>query len=153
MHNNPHKPVPLPKGDDLLAICCGNEGATDFIVRWHGYCHAIDDVVDEGYSAERFLQVLMMAIDVYSHPFYVTHARALRLVADLITNSYADSVAWEKDPGTWRFRMADCLRFAGVDMTLAVARLCGGLEHMRRVSPVIRDFAWQRQHTLQGEPH
>ena len=59
MHDTPQTPVPVPKGDDLLAICCGNEGATDYIMRWHGYCHAIDDVVDEGYSAERFLQVLL----------------------------------------------------------------------------------------------
>jgi hypothetical protein len=36
---------------------------------------------------------------------------------------------------------------------VAVALRCGGFEHLRRVSPSIRDFAWQRQHTFQGEPH
>ena len=137
----------------MLAICCGNEAAADFLMRWHGYCHRIDDVVDEGYDAEKFIACLAHAIEVYAHPFFAANAQALRLVAGTITNAYADSVAWEKDPAGWRFKMADALRFAGVEMTMAVALRCGGFEHVRRVSPAIRDFAWQRQHTFQGEPH
>lgn len=149
----PADPIPSPRGDDMLDICCGNEAAADFLMKWHGYCHRIDDVVDEGYSPEKFLACLAHAIEVYAHPFFAAHAQALRLVAGTITNAYADSVAWEQDPAGWRFKVADVLRFAGVEMTMAVALRCGGFEHLRRVSPAIRDFAWQRQHTFQGEPH
>ena len=107
----------------------------------------------EDNSPEKFLACLAHAIEVYAHPFFAANAQALRLVAGTITNAYADSVAWEQDPAGWRFKVADVLRFAGVEMTMAVALRCGGFEHLRRVSPAIRDFAWQRQHTFQGEPH
>jgi len=153
MNTSAQTPVTPPRGDDWLAICNGRAEAVDFLQRWHRYCHAIDDVVDQGYSAPAFLGVLAQAIDVYSHPFYVQYAQVLRITAVTVTSAYANSVEWEKDPVGWRFRIADVLRFASIQMDEAVATICGGYEHMRRFSPVIWDFCWQRQHTEQGEPH
>jgi hypothetical protein len=65
----PADPIPLPRGDDMLAICCGNEAAADFLMKWHGYCHRIDDVVDEGYDEEKFLAAAVaLNVDDFNLP-------------------------------------------------------------------------------------
>jgi hypothetical protein len=117
------------------------------------YCHAIDDLIDKVFSAEGLLDVLVQAVELYSHGFYVTNLPHLRPMVIAVTNCYADSVRWEKSSDSAERQMADTLRFAGLEVCLIVAAICGGYSHMRKISPQIRKHTWARNHDDDGNPH
>jgi hypothetical protein len=62
-----------------------------------------------------------------------------------VHNQYADSVLWERDPKEHRRHLASVLRMSGDDLFILVAMICGGIGHMRKLSPVIRETDWLRQ--------
>lgn len=140
--------VEIPIGE----IVNGNVAAADWLQRWATYCHAIDDVIDEGQGPEAVLAVLVQAVELYTHPFFLAHWFQLRPLVIAITNCYADSVAWEKSDQPPEQAMADVLRFAGVEMYCLVAGICGGYDHMRKVSPRIRRQTWNSNHDEAGKP-
>jgi hypothetical protein len=143
----------------VTAICLGNQSAVSFCQLWVQYCDEIDnliDTVEDGrpiFTKEHILRVFVMAIEVYNHPFFVLHRDMLKMVAVLVTNTYTDSVLWERDPLESRRRMADTLRFCGNDMIFAISTICGGYNHTRKISQIIRDGDWSYHHDEKGRPH
>ena len=135
-----------------LEVTNGNQAAADWLERWCKFCHAIDDIIDEGRGPEAFLEVLVDAAELYSHPFWLTNWFHLRPVIVTVTNAYADSVAWENSGEVPERAMADVLRFAGVEMYCIVAAICGGYAHMRKLSPRMRAQTWSANHDPQGNP-
>lgn len=137
---------------ERLWLTRGNEQAADFLILWGTYVHGIDDLIDgDANGPEAMLQVFMMAAFVYTHPFFMANLRELRQIAVNCTNAYADSVVWEKGEG-WRKDFADHYRHFGAEMVLAVAGICGGYEHMRNISPTLREICWKEHHNEKGEP-
>lgn len=131
-------------------MASGNEQAADFLFLWRQYVHQIDDLIDGDLQGpEGMLNTFMMAAFVYTHPFFLAHLQELRQIAVNCTNAYADSVAWEKKDG-WQKEFADHYRHFGVEMVLAVAGMCGGYNHMREVSPVLREMCWKEHHDEKG---
>lgn len=136
---------------ERLWLTRGNEQAADFLVLWGGYVHSIDDLIDgDSKGAEALLHAFMTAAFVYTHPFFLEHAIQLRQIAVNCTNAYADSVLWEKGDG-WRKEFADHYRHFGAEMVLAVAGICGGYDHMRAISPTLREICWMEHHNEKGE--
>jgi len=131
----------------------GDAIAADWLQKWAKYCHDIDDQIDEQRGPESFLAILAQAVDLYTHPFFLAHWSHLRPLIIIITNAYADSVAWEKSSEASERQMADILRFCGLEMCCLVAAICGGYEHMRKVSPTLRRHTWRDNHDEQGNPH
>lgn len=117
------------------------------------YCHQIDDLIDNREDGkptttpEQILKIPVNALLLYNHPFYMVHREMLMPVVLLVTNAYADSVAWEKSPSASERAIADVIRCCGNEMFFMVALICGGYEHMRRLSPRIREHSWHLQHT------
>lgn len=138
--------------DDLARIyleaCCNNPDALMFVSAFHHYCHTIDDFVDgdKQFNAESMLDMLMQANVLYSTPFYINNCIRLQPVIANITNTYADSVAWEKSDVDWKRNVADVIRQCGNDMVVTVAWICGGYQHMRTISLKLREFAYHSQH-------
>ena len=64
----------------------------------------------------------------------------------MITNTYADSVAWETSDVPWKKNVADVIRQCGNDMILTVAWIVGGWSHMRSISLKLRETAYHSQH-------
>lgn len=130
------------------AACHGNQDATSFLLAFHAYCHQIDDLIDgeTTYNPENLLKVLMTANALYSTPFYLQHAWRLQAVIASITNTYADSVAWENSSVKWKSNVADVIRQCGNDMVLVVAFIVGGYVNMRAISLQLREFAYNDQH-------
>lgn len=137
----------------LSRICNGNAEAMDFLANhWSPYVHQIDDLIDgERSQAEDILATFARAAMLYSHSFYLKNAAALRAVVLLVTNLYADAVAWEKSPDAWQRDWADHNRHAGMEMVIAVAQLCGGYEHARLVSREQRHICYVEHHNAQGQ--
>ncbi len=139
-------------------LCKDDPEAMDFNDIWYNYCHGIDDLIDtmeDGrptMNGEQIMAVFGQAALLYNHPFYRKWSHFLFPVILLVTNSYADSVAWEKSPLNRRRIMADVLRTCGDEMYYIIAMIKDGWGHMRTVSPVIRERDWLGQHDKDDNP-
>jgi hypothetical protein len=135
----------------VLEACNGNEAGFAFLALWNQYVHAIDDIVDGQATPETTITTFACAANVFSHPFYLANRAALYAVVMLVANAYADSVSWEKSDRDGQRTMSDVLRFAGNEMLFAVALICGGYAHLRKISPVVRERSWLDHHNDKGE--
>ena len=139
-------------------LCNGDREAMVFNDAWYRYVHGIDDLIDtmqDGrprMSREQILELFILAAEIYNCPFYVRHREKLHAVVILVTNDYANSVAWEKSPLPHRRVMGDVFRTCGDTMYDMVAALCGGWKHLRNTSPAIRERDWIGQHDDRGNP-
>jgi hypothetical protein len=132
-------------------LTCGNKQAGEFLRLWRAYVHGIDDIIDGDLKeSEGILRVFMLAAFVYAHPFYLQNMAALQQIVINCTNAYADTVAWERSEEPWRRQFADHYRHFGAEMVLAIAHICGGFDHMRKVSPLLRETCWKEHHDDNG---
>jgi hypothetical protein len=135
-----------------LRICNGNASAAEFLCLWARYCHAADDVVDgDTKDAEGVINAFALAPLVFGHPFYLDNMSALRVVALLVSNMYADSEDMKDGGKPWMRQFADVYRHAGNEMVLAVALICGGYEHVRAISFEQRATCYETQHKEERE--
>lgn len=131
----------------------GNPLALDFIIGWNDVAHRFDDVIDaKEKKPEDFLKALMMANALYSTDFFQAHYRELGMAVELITNAYADSLHWENHKTRWKRQWGDVLRFAGAEMVIAVATICGGPDIGRKISLQLRELVWRVHHDGNGKP-
>ena len=130
----------------------GSLEAARFLVAWHHYCHALDDVVDGDTLAVTIIDVGRWANDLYSTPFYQRHHAILGPLVQLITITYEDSVLWQESEPAWRRQISDVIRHAGADMVRMVAYLTGGYEAMRAISLPLREVCYREHHDSEGEP-
>lgn len=131
----------------IFRICRGDREAVEFLCLWARYCHAIDDLVDEDVKGpEKLLSAFAQSPVLFSHPFYLRNMFALRAVVLLVTNMYADSVAWERSSLPWRREFANCYRHCGNEMLIAVAQICGGFDHAQTISLEQRELCYNTQH-------
>jgi len=137
----------------LQRVTCGNAEAADFLANhWSPYVHEIDDIIDGDRPApEDILATFARAIEVYSHPFYLRHMAELKRLLLVINNLYADTVAWEKSSEAWKREFADHNRHCGMEIVVAVAQICGGYEHARRISAEQREICYHDHHDNQGK--
>lgn len=132
--------------------CMGNAAAIEFVWRWAKYCHAIDDIEDEVTTPEFRLGTFVQALEVYTCPFFKQHEAALKPLVYLITNQYADSVAWEKSKEQWKREYSEWARHCGAEMVLAVAGIVGGYQHMRAISLELRTVNYAEHFTETPSP-
>jgi hypothetical protein len=137
----------------LERVTRGDREAMDFLANhWSPYVHGIDDIIDgERTAAREVLCTFMRAAQLYTHPFFIKHMPALRQVALTVSVLYADSVDWEKSQVAWQREWADHNRHAGMEMVVAVALLCGGVEHALAISQEQRMICYMDHHDKQGK--
>jgi len=137
----------------IQRICRSDPEAMDFLANyWARYCHEIDDIIDgDRVGPELILGTFALAIELYSHPFYIKHLAGLRQVARNITSTYADTVAWEQGPADWQRKWAEHHRHCSNEMVQAVAMICGGYEHARAIMPELRAMAYHEHHDREGK--
>jgi len=141
----------------IQRICCGDPEAAQWLQVGRVYCHAIDDLIDEDIpnshrirGAERVCVIGALALEVYTHPFFIKHSAALKQAMLTCTNTYADSVRWEHSPVTWQMQYADWARHAWIQVVLTVAGLCGGYTHMRALSEELWAISYADHHNTAG---
>ena len=139
-------------------LCCGDSAAMYATDMWYQLCHGVDDILDtieDGrpkMSKAQILSVFFKAAQFYNTPFYVNNRAFLFPVAIQTHNMYADSMEWENSSLKRRRQMADVMRTCGNEMYFMIALLKGGEEHMRNMSPRIRERDWIGQHDEHGNP-
>jgi hypothetical protein len=130
----------------------GNEEAMSWLGLWRDYVHRIDDIIDgDDAGSEAVLKAFALAVDLYTHPFFLKNALRLKQLVLNCTNAYADSVAWEKSKEAWQQNFSDHYRHFGAEMVLAVATICGGYDHARSISLELRTICWMEHHTKEGK--
>lgn len=141
---------------EFIDCCAGNLEAAEWLRQWQAYVHYIDDEVDGDVDnqsrVEHLLEAFAGASELYTHPFFLKHAKALQLVVILITSAYADSVQFEMSKVAWKRNWADHWRHVANEMALAVAYICGGYKHVRRISPELRSICHWQHHDPEGNP-
>lgn len=138
----------------ISRACLGNEEAMHWLNMWGTYVHAIDDIEDTKTDAEFRLKTFALAVELYTHPFFLKNIDRLKQIVLSCTNAFADSVEWEKSDEEWKRNFADHYRHFGVEMVLAVAGICAGpraYEHMRSISLEYRTICWCEHHTQDGK--
>lgn len=137
----------------LRRICNGNTDAIDWIDKGNKYCHLIDDVIDEDLvegnrtrGAKRICAIGLMAIELYTHPFFQKFWKELGQAMATCTQLYAQSVEWEESKVDYQRNFSDWARHAWLDVVLAVAKICGGHEHMMAVAPELRAMSHVDHH-------
>jgi hypothetical protein len=120
--------------------CKGDAAAMDFVHAAWALFHAVDDLIDEQTESEFRVKLLVSAMSLYAHPFFVRHAHALNAIIRNCASTYMDSVAWEKSEDADKRAWADVARHCGLELLFAVADICGGWEHRRAVSREWREY-------------
>lgn len=118
--------------DQLLTVYAlasgGSQDAYVWLLAWHGWCHAIDDHVDEpGRPASDVIDLCAEGAVLFSAGFYRAHAEALGPLIGVVAEEYRASLTAPR-------LLADALRIAGNHVVLAVAYITGGRPLVRRVS-------------------
>jgi len=141
-----------------VMLCNANQSAMTFCDLWYRYCHGIDDLVDtvrDGrprMSKEQMISLFFHAALLYNSDFYIQNRNLLFPIILQTTNTYQDSVAWEKAPEAHLRIMADVFRTCGNEMYVMIALICGGEAHMRKMSMMIKERDWLGQHDTLGRP-
>lgn len=142
----------------LIRLCRGNQEAMHWLQIGRQYVHEIDDLVDESHGenkariAERTCLIGALAIELYTHPFFVKHSQRLAQAMLNNTNNYADSVRWEQSAVEWQRNFSDWARHGWLDVCLVVAYICGGYENMRNESAELRTVSYVDHHGSDGKP-
>lgn len=102
----------------------GRAEAYQFLCLWHEWCHQIDDLVDGMPGC--VIDVCADAAVLFTNPFFVEQASRLLPVVAVVAEKYRTSLLDAPE--------LDFLRFAGNDMVLSVAAICGGRALVRQVS-------------------
>lgn len=127
--------------------------AVKFIQSFCQYCHDIDDIIDgDKTNTEHILKTFCNAAAIYSSNFYHRYSLQLYPIVLNITNTYADSVKWEKSDVDWKRAVSDTLRSCGNDMIYIVVGICSGYDAMRDVSALLREVSYNHHHDEIGKP-
>lgn len=135
--------------------CNGNHDALTWLNTFHELAHLADDLVDEVFSAEGLGRLLVTNIALCSLPFWFAWHAELRPILNQTCSNWLDSVELERRPQAWAREYANTLRLCGNDLVIAVARICGGWEHSRKIALSVRELAWRNQcenQTVEIEP-
>lgn len=126
---------------ELNEILIERPEAFEFVVLYRNYIHLIDDIVDEKefQNSVKLLELQALASRTFTCNFWIRHGQKLIVTEQLINNSFADSVHWEKSETEWKRRDANVLRHAGLDMFFAVLLVEFGYNVMRSFSARFRE--------------
>lgn len=121
------------------------------------YVHAIDDIIDQDIPSDQTRQMFILrtfeyAEAIYSNHWYITHIAQLRPLVKMASNTYMDSVLWEKSPEEYKRKIADQLRCAGNELMLAIVEIVSGIDARREASLELRELSYKTHHTIEGEP-
>lgn len=146
--------------DQVIRLCRGNQEAMSWIQIGKRYIHEIDDLIDEDLKqgnqargAERVCLIGALAIELYTHPFFLKHGAALSAVMLINTNNYADSLRWEGSLVPWQRSFSDWARHGWIDVCLVVGYICGGYSSMRNESAELRTLSYADHHDDGGATH
>jgi hypothetical protein len=145
---------PMPQGEPQVweeayrDIARGNPDAFELIVAWVGYCHTVDDAVDQDTSPDLIGivgRMLHWTTVVAENPLFAKHRETITAFVIATANTYIDSVRWERCGDPRKERYGNAYRSFWCELIYYIAFLVGGLVHMRAMADKYRAMAWASQ--------
>lgn len=139
----------------IVRICNGNREALHWIQLGRAYVHEGDDQIDEETTdkiaaAKRGCKLAAMALELYTHPFFLKNMAALKAVLLLNFHYYKDSVLWEESQVQWQSNFADWARHSWLMVCLAVGDICAGYDQTSNESPEMHTMSYVNHHGIDG---
>ncbi len=106
----------------------GDRDAYRWLLGFHGWCHRIDDHVDEDHARPEVVDLCADGVVLCASPFFAQYSEALAPAVASVAEQYRASLE-VKEP-----KLVDALRIAGNQVVLLVAYLRGGRPLQRQVS-------------------
>jgi len=136
--------------------CLGNQHAVDFLNCLFDAVELWDDLIDKDVVVEdshvnRVFMSLMFSLP--SNPWFMANYTYYQPLIMASINGFHDANEMAKSDKKHLRNLAFHVRNLGIEIHIATAFLLGGFEHMRKVSPEIREFyafetfeEWERSH-------
>lgn len=116
--------------NSVLRLVNGNMEALSWIEIGRQYIHEADDDIDEQSSkavaVDRKCRLGALALELYTHPFFIKNMPALKYAMLRNLHNYRDSVMWEDSEVPWQREFADWARHGWLDVCITVGDICGG---------------------------
>lgn len=142
----------------VLRLTNGDEEALDWIQLGRAYVHEADDLIDEDVAsgnvrsaADRACRLGAMALDLYTHPFFMRNWAALKYAMLRNLHNYRDSVAWENSTVPWQKQFSDWARHGWLDVCITVGDICGGYDKTCNETLEMRSVSYSNHHKETGE--
>lgn len=114
------------------------------------YVHAIDDIIDEEKDPEFILRTFELAAILYNNNWYLSHFNELYPLIKMASNSYMDSVEFEKSDKAWKNHVADIIRQNVNELVLACIEIVSGYNAKREASSILRELSYFAHHRIDG---
>lgn len=121
------------------------------------YVHLADDKVDGGpvdavAAARRDCRLGALALELYTHPFFVQNMAVLKYAMLRSFHAYEHSVRWEKSELPWQRNYSDWARHGWLDVCLTVGDICSGYDRTAAEYPEMMAMAYANHHAVDGAP-
>lgn len=140
----------------LHRLCHGNMEAMDWVQRGAAYVHLADDQVDDGainqvQAARRACRLGAMALELYTHPFFIRNMSALKHAMLNNLHLYELSVAWEHSDVPWQHSFSDWARHGWLQTCMVVGDICGGYDSTAAEAQEMMAMAYANHHDNSGK--
>lgn len=142
----------------IVRLCNGNREALHWIQLGRAYVHEGDDQVDEDTgkndpvaAAKRACRLGAMALELYTHPFFLKNMASLKSVLLLNFHYYRDAVRWENSQVEWQRNFSDWARHSWLMICLAVGDICSGFDSTDNESAEMHTMSYVNHHSISGD--
>jgi hypothetical protein len=126
-----------------LVIAQGNVAAANFLCAYIKFCHLLDDVCDgeERISDTRLAaDALKLLEELLLNPWVQANRIVLWPGIVLGVNAWLDANEWTAVGTPVQRRDAEVVKSVYQEIAWLTARLCGGWDHMRKMSAQFREY-------------
>lgn len=126
-------------------ICNGNQQAEAFISAFVGYCHLIDDIVDEGGVKDTRMakETLQLFEQFFLNPWFKEYGPLLWPLVVQGTNAWLDANVLAKSEKQENKIASDVIKGMYHEVVWFTAYLCGGFDHMKQITSTMREYDFE----------
>ena len=142
----------------VLRLVNGNMEALEWIQIGRRYVHEGDDLIDVDIAggskiaaATRACRLGALALELYTHPFFIKNMPALKYAMLRNLHNYRDSVLLENSKVPWQKQFSDWARHGWLDVCQTVGDLCAGFDNTCNETLEMRALAYADHHSENGE--
>jgi hypothetical protein len=136
--------------EECMVVTNGNELAARFLLSFLAFVHRVDDCYDKDRPnplspPEVIREQLWWTEELLFNPWVQENKAMLWPLIVTGANSWVDSEEWAYCGDTRKRLAAEVLKSGYQELVFFVAWLCGGQEHMRKVSQTYREYNFERK--------
>lgn len=139
-------------------LCNNNQEALHWIQIGRQYVHESDDLIDVDVARSdkrgaviRACRLGALALELYTHPFFLKNIAALKYAMLRNIHAYRDSVLFEGSSVPWQQQFSDWARHGWLEVCTTVGDICAGYDHTANETLEMRAVAFSDHHNEAGK--